>query len=157
MLARYLETLWSVEEHRTASVCRAGYGAAEATGDASLAREWALRCLPLADDAWDRLDLALTLVAHEETRERGIREIRSLLDHVSEHPDEERPLHETPEETRRESRGLQAALRIRLGEQLLASGAPVGAILELDAAEHLGLWLPESIPLAARSPAQLRG
>ena len=140
---RYLETLWSVEEHRTLTVCRAGYGAAEASGDASLARKWALRCLPLADDDWDTLDLALTLVAHEETRERGNREIRTLLDHVNERPDEERPLHETPEEARRESLSLQAALRVRLGEQLLDSGAPVRAILELDAAEDLELWLPD--------------
>ncbi|MGB5301820.1 MAG: redoxin domain-containing protein, partial [Gemmatimonadota bacterium] len=89
------------------------------------------------------LDLALTLVAHEETRERGIREIRTLLDHVNERPDEERPLHETPEEARRESLSLQAALRVRLGEQLLDSGAPVRAILALDAADDLDLWLPD--------------
>ena len=140
---QYFETLWSLEEHRTLTVCRAGYSAAEATGDASLAREWAQRCLPLSDDHRFTRDLALTLVAYEETRERGIREIRTLLDQVNERPDEERPLNETPEEARRESRSLQAALRVRLGEQLLDSGAPVSAILELDAAEHFELWLPD--------------
>ncbi|MGB5526991.1 MAG: hypothetical protein WBN79_09045, partial [Gemmatimonadota bacterium] len=140
---QYLETLWSVEYQRTLTVCRAGYSAAEARGDASLLREWALRCLPLADDDWTTLDLALTLVAHEETRERGIREIRALLDHVGEPPDEVRPLHETPEEARRDSRRLRAALRVRLGKQLLDSDAPVRAIFEFDAAEDLELWLPD--------------
>ncbi len=138
----YLEELWSVKEHRTPNVCRAGYGAGVATGDADLTREWALRCLPLVDDQGSMLDMVLTLVAHEETRERGIHEIRALLDHMAEGSDDDRPLHDTPNEVRRESRRLQATLRVRLGQQLLASDEPVSAILELDAADELGVWLP---------------
>jgi hypothetical protein len=140
---RYIESLWSVEEYRTEIVCRAGFRAAEEVHDAVLAREWATRCLPLADDHEFGLRLALVLVAHEETRERGIREIRMLLDHVSEQTAEERPLHYTPEEVQRESRVLQTTLRVGLGRQLLDSGEPVSAVLELDAAEDLGLWRPD--------------
>jgi len=141
--ARYLESLWSVEEYHTVPVCRAGYGAAVATGDAFLTREWATRCLPLADDHWFALDLALALVAHDETRERGIREIRTLVDHVSERPADERPLHFALDEARWESRVLKATLRIALGRQLLVSGEPVSAVFELDAADDLDLWLPD--------------
>jgi hypothetical protein len=140
---QYLESLWSMEAHRTSTVCRAGHGVAQATGDAFLTRQWAMRCLPLADDHWSTAELALTLVAQEETRERGIREIRTLLDHLSERPADERPLHSTLEEVRRESRVLQATLRVGLGRQLLDAGEPAGALLELDAADDIELWLPE--------------
>jgi hypothetical protein len=140
---QYIESLWSVEEYRTETVCRAGFRAAEVANDADLAREWATRCLPLADDPGFALRLALVLVAQEETRERGIRAIRMLLDHVSEQTAEERPLHYTPEEVQRESRVLRTTLRVGLGRQLLDSGEPVAAVLELDAAEDLGLWLPD--------------
>ena len=141
--ARYFESLWSVEKYRTVTVCRAGYSAAKATGDGFLTREWATRCLPLADDQWFTLDLALALVAHAETRELGIREIRSLLNHLSQRPADERPLHTTAEEVRHESRVLRATLRVGLGRQFLVSGEPVSAVLELDAADNLDLWLPD--------------
>jgi hypothetical protein len=140
---RYLESLWSAEAYRTAAVCEAGFRAAEATDDPSLTREWAARCMSLAGDQRFALRLALALVAHPETRERGIREIRTLLDHVSARPADERPLHQTSGEERRESRLLLTTLRVSLGRQLLDSGEPVSAVLELDAADDLDLWLPD--------------
>jgi hypothetical protein len=141
--AQYFESLWSAEEYRTAAVCEAGFRAAEAANDPSLTRKWAARCVALAGDQRFALRLALALVAHQETRERGIREIRKLLDHVSAPPADARPLHQTPEEWRRESRLLLTTLRVSLGRQLLDSGEPVSAVLELDAADDLGLWLPD--------------
>jgi len=141
--ARYLESLWSVEANRTATVCRAGYDAADAAGDAYLIREWAGRCLPLADDQRFTLRMALGLVAHEETRERGIREMRKLLDQVSARAADRRPLHHTPQEELWESRLLLTTLRLSLGRQLLDSGEAVSAVLELDAADDHELWRPD--------------
>ena len=139
----YLERLWSDDGLRSSTIYREGFRIAMRAGDRETARRWALRGLPVDDDhVWVR-DAALALVAHPETREHGISEIRILLEHVEEKTDEERTLHSTPDEVRRGSRRMQATLRVRLAEQLLAAGEPDAAILELEAADDLGEWLSD--------------
>jgi hypothetical protein len=139
----YLEELWSDDGLRSSTIYREGFRIAIRAGDMGAARRWALRGLPVDDDhGWAR-DAALALVAHPETRERGVSEIRTLLAHVEEQTDEERTLHSTPDEVRRESRRMQATLRVRLAEQLVAAGEPDAAILELEAADGLGEWLSD--------------
>ena len=139
----YFEELWSDDGLRSSTIYREGFRSAMRAGNEEAARRWALRGLPLDDDhGWVR-DAALALVAHPETRDRGVSEIRNLLADVEEEPDEQRPLHSTPDEVRRDSRRLQGILRVRLAEQLLAAGQPDAAMGELEAADGLGEWLSD--------------
>jgi hypothetical protein len=110
--------------------------------------------LPLSDDhIWAR-NAGLALVAHPQTRARGLAEIRRLLAHLDEETIEERPLHSSREDVRLDSRRLGRDLRVLLGEQLLQAGEVRVAIVELDAAEGLGGWNPELY--RARFEARLR-
>jgi hypothetical protein len=139
----YLENLWSVGGYEALHVCEEGFRDAVSAPEVDDARRWALRCLALTADHNLAFDMALTLVAHEETRERGISAVRALLAHIDKGFDDERPLHDTPAEVINRNRRLQALGRMRLGQQLLESGEPVAALLELDAAAALHVWLPE--------------
>jgi len=141
--AAYLEKLWSTDGFATRHTCEEGYRAALAEDRAAEARRWALRCLPLDERRELTSDMALTLVAHEGTRAQGMSEMRALLSHLAEGADAERRLHDTPAEVREQSSRLQASLRIRLGAELLAAGDPGAAIAEFNAADELGVWLPE--------------
>lgn len=140
--AGYLEGLWS-EGWRVPSVAREGYWSARASGDASAERLWALRGLPLEGDHGVAQLMALSLVAHPDTRERGLAAVRDLLAHVEQEAWAERPLNATPEEARRDSRQLQARLRVGLATALLVSGAPGEALKEFDRAEDVGVWLTD--------------
>ncbi|MDP2469834.1 MAG: zf-HC2 domain-containing protein [Candidatus Palauibacterales bacterium] len=139
----YLERLWLDEGARSASVYRNGFWNAVHGGDGELARRWALRGIAVDDDPRWLRDAALVLVTDPETRDRGVAEVRTLLDRLGEERIEDRPLDATRSEAREDSRRLRVELQVQLGRQLLASGDAAGAIDELEAADALGTWLPD--------------
>ncbi len=141
--AAYLEQLWSADGRSASDICWEGFQTAERARDAAAARRWALRGLLVEEDAVRIRDMALALVAHPETRERGVSAIRDLVSDISQAADEERSLHSTPEEVARASRKLQAVLLVELARQLLTAGEADSAIAELEAADGLGEWLPD--------------
>jgi len=137
----YLERLWS-DGWQSPAIATEAFQRAHRSGSADAARRWALRGLAAVEQHEDARDMALSLVAHPDTRERGLVAIRDLLEHLGEEVEAERPLDATPAESRAGARRLEAELRIRLGEQLLAAGSLADANREFDRAFELGEWIP---------------
>ena len=81
------------------------------------------------------------------------------MEHLRQLPDDERPLYDTPAEFGRESRRLEASLRFLLGEELRKAGETAAAIVEFEAADDLGGWMPElyRARLEANVPLQEAG
>jgi hypothetical protein len=139
----FLEEVWTSSGARSAVVYRGGLAYASRIGDPEAVRRWALRGLPLTSDHEWAVQASLAMVAHPETREQGIAEVKRLIAHLAEPDEAERPLHLTRQEAQRQSTRLIRKLQARFGAGLLASGDVKAALRAFDGAESLGGWQPD--------------
>jgi hypothetical protein len=137
----HLERLWSIAVSSRPTVC--DFARSLGFEDMAAARRWALRCVSIFQDPGRKGEMALTLAAQPETRERGIREIQAVIADLDNRDAADRPLDRSPAEDRSDSRSLRAALQIALAEHLVEGGQPLEAMAELRSADSLGLWIPD--------------